>query len=427
MPNPTRTSAVTSKSGTVHTTATSTTNSDTANNANTANTSYGATATSNSIPIRSHSMELKSEHSHALDQHEETQRLLWTLKDPHNHQNLHVSTSSYPSESLIFQWKFLKMGTSRFFWPMTCLVIGIICLLSISFVKNFTPPTEQHWNLVGKPAALIPLPSEIDITSEFIFRPIPFSTTDPTALNVHAYDRAVSTAPGRVFGALHGGQYKTGVALPTNKWYENMINVPNEQSQPTDENRVYTVPYVINACGSIPGINVFGTRLLGMDRVIQVTFVDKFGMNLGASSPLSRDTLANQNFGNHVDKQYLVDSTIDDLSGELAPLSPLGVTLKWGPTNGTNDSYNNDSIMDSHSTTRTTSFLKMSSSLVRGMPYATMHFHYVNLTEGDFGSVLPTIISYIAATESPSVDGTNMKVSCDKGIETLVQKSVQIQ
>lgn len=258
---------------------------------------------------------------------------------------------------------------------------------------------------------------EIDAPSEIMFRPLPFSTMDPRRLNVHAYDRPVFSAPGKVFGALHGGQYKTNVALPTNKWYENMLLVPDEQTEPVDDNRVYTVPYVINACGKLPGINVFGTKLLGMDRVVQVTFVDKFGLNLGAANQLSIKKIANQEFESLIDRQYLVDSTTDDLNGELAPLSPLGLTLKW----------ESKTMLDESTESTDTSFVKLTSSLVRGMPYATIHYHYANVQSDSFGSVLPSLVSYIAITESPLIDGTNKKLTCNQEKETLVQKSIKLQ
>lgn len=258
---------------------------------------------------------------------------------------------------------------------------------------------------------------QIDTPIEIMFRPLPFSTVDPTSLHVHAYDRPAFSAPGKVFGALHGGQYKTGVALPTNKWYENMLLMPDEQTEPIDDNRVYTVPYVINACGKLPGINVFGTKLLGMDRVIQVTFVDKFGINLGVANELSSETISDQEFESHINRKYLVDSTADDLSGELAPLSPLGLTLKW----------ESKSMVNESNETKGTELVKLTSSLVRGMPYATMHYHYANVQNDSFGSVLPTVVSYIAITESPLIDGTNEKLSCNKDKESFVQKSVKLQ
>lgn len=258
---------------------------------------------------------------------------------------------------------------------------------------------------------------QIDTPNEIVFRPLPFSTVDPTSLKVHAYDRPAFSAPGKVFGALHGGQYKTGVALPTNKWYENMLLIPDEQTEPIEDNRVYTVPYLINACGKLPGINVFGTKLLGMDRVIQVTYVDKFGINLGVANELSTETISVQEFESDINRKYLVDSTVDDLSGELTPLSPLGLTLKW----------ESKSMVNMSNETKHTELVKMTSSLVRGMPYATIHYHYANVQNDSFGSVLPTVVSYIAITESPLIDGTNEKLSCNKGKESLVQKSVKLQ
>ena len=74
----------------------------------------------------------------------------------------------------------------------------------------------------------------------------------------------------------------------------------------------------------------------------------------------------------------------------------------------------------------------MSSSIVRGMPYGTMNFKY-NRSNGDFGSVLPTVVSEIQSYYPPLAD-SNIELLCSKSInitnsaymEQLVHRSVKI-
>lgn len=167
----------------------------------------------------------------------------------------------------------------------------------------------------------------------------PFSTYHPVKdLNVLPFDRPKFSTPGKVFGEeLHKGQRETGHALPTNKWYENMFLLADQQIAPDDSNRVYTVPYVISANGPVPGIKLQSTRLLGMDRVVQVTFVDHHGITLGAAE--SFDSSDDSNFGRAMQKKYVAfddhiaddDHITNDDSARRnhTPLTPLGFTIKW--------------------------------------------------------------------------------------------------
>lgn len=158
----------------------------------------------------------------------------------------------------------------------------------------------------------------------------PFSTLSPVNdLKVLPFDRSKFSTPGVVFGnTLHKGQRETGYPLPTNKWYENMILLSDEQIAPNGDNVVYTVPYVISANGPIAGIKLGSTRLLGLDRVVQVTFVDQHGLTLGAAESFEESD--DNSFGNTVQKRYAVyDDEIGDIDVQNSPLTPLGFTIKW--------------------------------------------------------------------------------------------------
>ena len=77
-------------------------------------------------------------------------------------------------------------------------------------------------------------------------------------------------------------------------------------------------------------------------------------------------------------------------------------------------------------------FEYMSSSIVRGMPYGTMNYKY-DTYNGDFGSVLPTVVSEIQSYFPPLAD-SNVELLCSKNknvtnssnAEQLVHRSVKI-
>ena len=187
-----------------------------------------------------------------------------------------------------------------------------------------------------------------------------------------------------------------------------MLLIPDQQTGPNDSNRVYTVPYLINAIGPIPGIKICATRLLGMEKVVQVTFIDHHGITLGAAKPFGGESVLD---GNALETMYQVDY---DKEGDSSPnaLTPLGLTLKW--------EANND----------TSVLTKMSSSIVRGMPYGTMHYHYSKSDdENDSYASLPTVVSEISCWVPPVTDSGEI-LKCTKGSnvvkETRVEKSVEI-
>lgn len=79
-----------------------------------------------------------------------------------------------------------------------------------------------------------------------------------------------------------------------------------------------------------------------------------------------------------------------------------------------------------------TQFQFMSSSIVRGMPYGTMNYKY-DTSNGDFGSILPTVVSEINLY-SPPVADSSFELVCSKRkkvmqgshVEQLVKKSIKI-
>lgn len=264
----------------------------------------------------------------------------------------------------------------------------------------------------------------------------PFSTLDPVNdIHLFSYDnRPEGSSPGTVFSDYQKGQKETGMALPTNEWYENFILTADGQ-EPTGDQRAYTIPYLINVIGPIPGIKIHATRLLAMEKIVQVSFVDTHGLTLGAAKSMEYDgdkvkTLQDLNKDGVVQRRYVLDVEEGDTAqggagGASGPLTPLGLTLQWSAnedetTNGTASKDMNDS------------FNKMSASIVRGMAYGTMHYHYEgneNSRGLDASNALPTVVSQIGLASPPRSD-TGDELKCTykgkAGNEILVKKNIEI-
>lgn len=122
----------------------------------------------------------------------------------------------------------------------------------------------------------------------------PFSTLDPVAdLGFANYTRP-QAAPRAV-------QHHKG-PLPTNAWYQNLILL--DEGPPTVNHRAYSMPYVVDAAGPIPGLRVHPNHVLGSTNVVQLNVVENLGLTVGVSGS--------------VDVDYSVGA-----------MTPLGVTLEW--------------------------------------------------------------------------------------------------
>ena len=277
----------------------------------------------------------------------------------------------------------------------------------------------------------------IDYSSHHPFKnkkkSIPFSTLDPVKdLKVPLVDSR-PFAPGKVFSRLSS---KNTSALPTNKWYQNMLLIPDD-TNPNSEHSVYTIPHVVDAMGPVPGIRIHASRVSGSDRSVQVVFDNGFGLTLGAARDLNIVSLEEQhddgNMG--VQRRYGVDyghvqSSGDVGGGAQGPLTDLGLTLRWEATHDGGDDSNG------------ALFHEMTSSIVRGMAYGTMHYRCdrralkgTDHERGAFGETLPTVVAEQHLLQPPVTD-SGVEIPCkgsmvekgdydDEEVETFVGKSVE--
>jgi hypothetical protein len=170
-------------------------------------------------------------------------------------------------------------------------------------------------------------------------------------------------------------------ALPTNAWYQNLLLLRDDES-PTSNHRAYTMPYIVDVVGTIPGMRVHHSTVdTSADQFI-VSTVESSAVTLGAAPPSGEgDSLA--------EKGYTVLAATD-----------LGVTLEW--------TYN-----------------KMVSSFVRGMPYATMVYPN-NSPDNNNDNILPTIYAETKTSSPLLLDGGTITVPCTEGSPFEVNSEIEL-
>ena len=205
--------------------------------------------------------------------------------------------------------------------------------------------------------------------------PSPFSDLTPAELGFHPHPRPSSSRPGTVFGSWRHGPQSTvsssrlgaglkssaahGAAMPTNAWYQNLLVGSVNEGHLTPNNRAYTVPYLMDFVGPVPGVRVQFPHVLSSDTIIQLSAVERHGLTLGT---LNDGT---------VDNVYTVD--------EDSPPRQLSLGLKWTKKGGDEDASPT-----------------MRTQLIRGMPYVTMSYS---------GGLMPVVASQVPLIGTPSIDG----------------------
>ena len=178
------------------------------------------------------------------------------------------------------------------------LVLLVACTVGWSVLGNdqetpALPVTPNHHNQIepSKPKSAPPLSLKHPVTDLDL----------PSVLRT-------SAAPHRaLFGPL------TSPAIPTNAWYENLILV-GPSGDPTGEQRVYPLPYLVDTVGPLPGLRVNSPYVKAGATDIQLIEIPQHGITLGASRPVAR-TFPSKN---GISKKYTITH-----------MTPLGITLEW--------------------------------------------------------------------------------------------------
>jgi len=138
----------------------------------------------------------------------------------------------------------------------------------------------------------------------------PLSLLDPvTDLELADYDRSRDTRPPRTLEKLSNTS-RGFAAFPTNAWYQNMILVEDE---PSTVHRAYTIPYVVDAVGPIPGLRVHPNHIGANNDVVQLYVVEHYGLTLGAA--IDADA-------SHAEEEPSMRYNIQEMTN-------LGITLEW--------------------------------------------------------------------------------------------------
>lgn len=209
---------------------------------------------------------------------------------------------------------------------------------------------------------------ELDIVEDRTFALFgPLSTLDPTVYFADVV-RPADSSPSSRLDPLK----EKSSAVPTNSWYQNLLLL-RDGEVPSMNHQAYTLPYIVDVAGPIPGVRLHSGRVeTSADQVI-VSSDQALALTLGAAVSFSDSSL-----NTTVDNGYSVLST-----------NELGLTLKWNYAN-------------------------MKSSLVRGMPYATMIYPTVSdMVNQNNAILLPTIYGEQRTSEPIQVDGGTRALSCD--------------
>ena len=135
-------------------------------------------------------------------------------------------------------------------------------------------------------------------------------------LNIPLFERPDFSVPNpALFGNNNAAMT---MALPTNAWYQNLL-LPmgnSKSTQPSEEQRVYPVPYLVDVVGPIPGLRLHHPNVIASDHVVQVVQVLSHGLTVGASTRA----------------HFMGRATADDAltnEYEISKMTPLGITLEW--------------------------------------------------------------------------------------------------
>lgn len=149
------------------------------------------------------------------------------------------------------------------------------------------------------------------VVQSSVYEDEPLSMLAPYDLNIPLFDgRPAISRPTQVFGSVQGGA-STGRPLPTNEWFLNLLvglRDDDVENFVGPENRVYSLPYVVDTVGQIVGIRLHFPRMLSWNTGVQTSFVDRHGLTLGTT-----------------DSRFSRKYTVDE---ETLP-DKLGVGIRW--------------------------------------------------------------------------------------------------
>jgi hypothetical protein len=127
-------------------------------------------------------------------------------------------------------------------------------------------------------------------------------------LGLYSFARSKDSSPP---SALTKGAEKNGgrASFPTNAWYQNILMMDDE---PSNIHRVYTVPFVLDPAGPIPGLRVHPNHIKASTAVVQLNTVEAYALTVGATADATEKHNTTETHG------YIIEN-----------MTPLGVTLGY--------------------------------------------------------------------------------------------------
>jgi len=168
---------------------------------------------------------------------------------------------------------------------------------------------------------------EPDDTEEMFAFP-PISWQNP--INLVRYTDRPNSKPGPMFGGMKG-------PFPTNLWSENLFLGKSKSEKATN---AYTIPYVVDTCGPLPGIRTHIPEFIAFPYALEEQFDRLNGLTLSAVGDFHNETAYNA------------------LDNEEVQFNSLVVELEWKATKRSDSSV----------------VPIMRTPLVRGSPYITMEY-----------------------------------------------------
>jgi hypothetical protein len=128
------------------------------------------------------------------------------------------------------------------------------------------------------------------------------------------------------FSALPNTPPVVQVAIPTNAWYQNLLSV-DDNEMPNSIHRAYTIPYIVDAAGPIPGLRVHANHILATQTVIQLNVIEEHGLVVGAAPPPPPPAQQQQHQQHKDDDKD--DEHILNTRFHVDNMTPLAITLGW--------------------------------------------------------------------------------------------------
>lgn len=239
--------------------------------------------------------------------------------------------------------------------------------------------------MISRPSRINSIDSDDDFDKVII---PPLSLLDPVrdlGLAEHGRPRDDSSYPAYYY---ENDKNRPRKGLPTNAWYQNMLQAP-QNDEPSNLQRTYPGPYLVDVVGSIPGLRVHAADIDASDMVMQLSFRERYSLVLGGT-----DNILSTADGGDGDEG---STTTHSHKYKVAKTTPLGITIEWDA-------------------------MKMESNIVKGMPFVTMEY---KKQKGDSGNILlPSIAAPTAFKNLILVDG--VKTTLDYSKKVRVEKDMEL-